>query len=53
VLQLETSCEETKRMFLQLKEECGKLQEKIASKEAVVEQHKKKHRQRETELEKV
>jgi hypothetical protein len=50
---LEASCEETKRRFLQLKEEEGKLEEKIASKEAVAEQYKEKQRQLETELEKV
>lgn len=53
MLQLDASCEETKRRFLQLKEESGKLQEKITSVETVVEQQKDKHRQKEKELEKV
>lgn len=53
MLQLEASCEETKRKFLQLNEECGKLQEKVTPKAAMVEKYKKKHREQETELEKV
>jgi hypothetical protein len=50
---MEASCEETKRRFIQLQEEDGKLQEIITSMEAKTEQHKEKHRQRESELEKV
>jgi ribosome-binding ATPase YchF (GTP1/OBG family) len=50
---MDASCEETKRRFLLLKEEDGKLQEKITSKEAMAEQYKKQHRQQETELEKL
>ena len=53
MLQIEASCEETKRKFIQLQEEDGKLQEKIMSMEAKAEQHKEKHRQRDAELEKV
>jgi hypothetical protein len=53
VLQLLALNEETKRKFLQLKEEDGKLQEKITSVEAVVEQRKQKESQLQTELEKV
>ena len=53
MLQMEASCEETKRRFIQLQEEDGKLQQKITSTEAKAEQHKEKHRQRESELEKV
>jgi hypothetical protein len=41
----DASCEETKRRFLLLKEEDGKLQEKITSKEAMADQYKKQHRQ--------
>ena len=50
--EMDALCEETKGGFLLLKEEDGKLQEKVTSKEAVAEQYKKQHRQRETELEK-
>jgi len=50
---MEASCEETKRRFIQLQEEDGKLQEKITSMEVKAEQQKEKHRQRESELKKV
>jgi len=50
---MEASCEETKRKFIQLQEEDGKLQQKITSMEAKAGQRKEKHRQRESELEKV
>ena len=53
MLQVEASCEETKKKFIQLQEEDGKLQQKITSMEAKAGQHKEKHRQRELELEKV
>jgi hypothetical protein len=36
--EIDTSCEETKRRFLLLKEEDGKLKEKITSKEDIAEQ---------------
>jgi len=38
--EMDASCEETKRRYLLLKEEDGKLQEKITSKEAMAEQYK-------------
>jgi hypothetical protein len=50
---MEASFEETKRRFIQLQEEDGKLQEIITSMEAKAEQPKEKHGQRESELEKV
>jgi septal ring factor EnvC (AmiA/AmiB activator) len=50
---MDASCEETKRRFIQLQEEDGKLQEKITSMEAKAEKHKEKQRQRESDLEKV
>ena len=51
--EMDASCEETKRRFLLLKEEDGKLQEKITSKKAMTEQYQEKHRQQETQLEKL
>jgi hypothetical protein len=50
---MDASCEATKRRFIELQEEDGKLQEKIRSIEAKAEQHKEKYRQRESELQKV
>lgn len=50
---MDASCKEAKRRFIQLQEEDGKLQEKITSMEAKAEQHKEKHRKRESDLEKV
>lgn len=51
--QTDASCEETKRRFLLLKEEDGKLWEKTTSKEAMAEQYKEQHKPQETELEKL
>jgi septal ring factor EnvC (AmiA/AmiB activator) len=53
MLQMDASCEETKRRFIQMQEEEGTLQKIITSMEAKAEQHKEKHRQQESELEKV
>jgi hypothetical protein len=46
--EMDAAYEETKRRFLLLKEKDGKLQEKITSKEAMADQCKEQHGQRET-----